>query len=218
MNWKKISQTKNLSREFIRKNKNDLDWKIISKCQTLKEDFIREFYNYVDWNIVSVYQKMSEEFVYEFKGFINWNEIVYIMRFTNKNILQNVIRFGNWLYIDDKTKKLLVNNIYDIVEENGKKWVECYKVVNNDYSDVGNSDIVYNEINKKYKTICDYNYYNPSGPGFICWTIQKTRYFTYNNSKKVIKVWLPLKSVCLSKNTSIRSNKMMVVDIDVTCS
>jgi len=214
MHWKKISQVKYLSYDFIKKYKDCVDWKTISKYQKLDEDFMREFQNYIDWDVISTHQKLSENFICEFKSFVNWNEVVYKTRFTNEDLLKNVIKFGNWLYIDNKTKKLLVKNVYNMLKINGKKWIECYKVVNSDYSDIGNSHDIYDKLNTIYETECNYNYYNPSGPGFSCWSRQKAKYFVTEN-KKIIKVLLPFNSVCMVKNESIRSNKMIVTDLNV---
>ncbi|KAF2900371.1 hypothetical protein ILUMI_05815 [Ignelater luminosus] len=70
--WGIISEVVELSEDFIRKFKDDLNWRCILTYQKLSEEFLREFKDIVDWKLVSNYQELSESFMREFKESINW--------------------------------------------------------------------------------------------------------------------------------------------------
>ena len=57
-------------------------WCQISESQQLSEDFIREFQNKVDWKQISKYQKLNEDIIREFKDKLDWDELLH-----NKNHL-----------------------------------------------------------------------------------------------------------------------------------
>ena len=58
----------NILKKFPQLKKNKyINWKKISEYKYLSEDFIREFKDYVDWYNISLYQKLSEDFIREFK-------------------------------------------------------------------------------------------------------------------------------------------------------
>ena len=66
--------------------------------------------------------------------------------------------------------------------------------------------------------MCDYNSTNKNSFGFGCWTlhnaISHARTLLLDNNYKLIKVHVPLNSICmLSGDGKIRSSKMIVVDL-----
>ena len=67
-----MSDSEQLSEEFIRNNKDSVNWNKISETQKLSEDFIREFQYNIDWYLVSQYQKLSEDFIKEFRDRVDW--------------------------------------------------------------------------------------------------------------------------------------------------
>lgn len=211
MNWKKVSQYKYLSENFMRKYKHKIIWKDISCFQKLSESFMTEFRNMIDWDSASIYQSMSETFLKNNKKFINWNELSYIKHISDPYLSKYVIRTNNWLYISEKSKEIIIRNYYEIVNYNDEKWIKCVKLLDNDFSEMVRSvKVKYDVVGKIYETVCNYNSYNPSGPGFICWSHKEVTKF--DPKKRRVTVLLPLKSACMSKNTSIRSNKMMIID------
>ena len=67
LNWKDICTNLTLTEDFIREFKDKVDWKEISYYQVLSENFIREFKDKVDWEMISMSQILSEDFMREFK-------------------------------------------------------------------------------------------------------------------------------------------------------
>ena len=61
-NWDIISESKNLSEDFIKEFKYKVRWYHIYWCQKLSEDFIREFkdINKAHWDDICKRQKLSE--------------------------------------------------------------------------------------------------------------------------------------------------------------
>jgi hypothetical protein len=64
VNWGVISASQELSEDFIRKFKDQLDWELICIHQKLSESFIEEFSDRVDWYSIGWRQNISKEFVY----------------------------------------------------------------------------------------------------------------------------------------------------------
>lgn len=52
----------NMTIEYIRDHKDEINWNYMSLFKQLSEDFIREFKDYVDWNSISSEQHLSEDF------------------------------------------------------------------------------------------------------------------------------------------------------------
>lgn len=73
--WEDIAKQSNLSEEFMREHKHQLDWNQISKCQTLSEIFIEEMHTFINWNYISSFQPLSENFINNYQHKINWDMI-----------------------------------------------------------------------------------------------------------------------------------------------
>ena len=71
--WTDASYYLNLSEEFIREFKNEVDWENISAFQILTENFIREFKGLVYWPYISGKQELSFNFIREFEHLIDWD-------------------------------------------------------------------------------------------------------------------------------------------------
>ena len=72
VNWFSISLHQELSEKFIREFENCVHWKYISAKQLLSESFIREYQIMVDWKFIMERQKLSYEFIHEFENNIDW--------------------------------------------------------------------------------------------------------------------------------------------------
>jgi len=75
VDWKRVSEYRNLSEDFIREFANKVDWTSISRNQRLSEDFIREFADKVGWYFISWFQNLSEDFIREFADEVDWTNI-----------------------------------------------------------------------------------------------------------------------------------------------
>ena len=60
--WRRISQHKYLTEEFMEKYKDKIDWGIVSICQRLSESFIEKYQDKVDWVYINIHQELSKEF------------------------------------------------------------------------------------------------------------------------------------------------------------
>ena len=61
---------RNLSEDFISKNKEYVNWSIICEKHTLSEEFMIEHQEYLDWDAVLMNQKLSEQFVIRFVDYL----------------------------------------------------------------------------------------------------------------------------------------------------
>jgi hypothetical protein len=98
VDWRYISEHRNLSEDFIKEFKDKVDWINISKYQNLSENFIREFKDYVYWGFISKYQKLSENFIREFKDHIDWDWISKYQKLS-ENFIREFKDYINWNYI-----------------------------------------------------------------------------------------------------------------------
>jgi hypothetical protein len=164
------------------------------------------------WSYVCEYQKLSEEFITNFCDKIDWD----ILSYSNKvslNLDTCIKKENNWLYMSEKEKEKRVCKIYKIEEMEGKKYVECYKAVNENYSSIYSKNLfTYDKLNEEYETACDYNELIENSNGFGCWTIEKAKEFGKNTFNfKLIKCIVPLDSICMLENGKIRSCKLIVI-------
>ena len=75
-NWKKISASEDVTAEFLRYYKDQLDWDILVEERMLKEDTIREFQDYIDFSRINYMNRyLSEEFLIEFKDKLDWKHV-----------------------------------------------------------------------------------------------------------------------------------------------
>ena len=101
--------------EEARKLVDEADWFTISQSIDLSEDFIREFQDYVCWGYISVYQVLSEDFVREFKDKVYWDEISrnqkisvdFAIEFKDEVIWYILIRSVGENFINEMMEKLL---------------------------------------------------------------------------------------------------------------
>lgn len=75
--WWDISCHSELSLDFIREFKENLNWPILLMCHYFSEEFIGEHACYIDWNARDLYERciFSEGFIENFKEFINWKHM-----------------------------------------------------------------------------------------------------------------------------------------------
>ncbi len=93
-----ISESQNLSENFIRKFKNyGLDWSAISSNQNLSEEFIDEMNKYVDWKNITKYQQknLSWKFIEKYKHHMDWFIISSQYKLTEKKI-EKYYDFIDW--------------------------------------------------------------------------------------------------------------------------
>lgn len=57
------------------------DWQIISETQNLSENFIRKYKNELWWSCISAYQKLSDVFIIEMSDYIDYRNLKF-----NKNL------------------------------------------------------------------------------------------------------------------------------------
>lgn len=206
-----------LTEEIIRKYADVFDWTKITKHQRLSQDFMREFSEKIDWVEAPKFQKMDEKFIMEFVHKINLENISYIIKFTDPEIQVLINKTDNWLYMDDEYKEKKLEKYYKIIEIDGKKWVQCYKSVRNDYSSIFDKKLYkYDSIGKLYKCVCNYNASNKNSFGFGCWTLNEAvnhAKITIGNKYKLLRVHVPIDSICMLKHGKIRSSKMIIVDL-----
>jgi len=123
---------------------------------------------------------------------------------------------NNWLYMDESIKENMVKNFYNIIDISGTKWVQCFKTVRKDYTSIYKKELFkYDTVGKLYETVCDYNSTNKNSFGFGCWTlhnaISHARTLLLDNNYKLIKVHVPLNSICmLSGDGKIRSINSLI--------
>ena len=86
--WDWISRLQNLSEDFIREFKYDVNWQWISAYQTFSEEFIRYFQEYVYWEQISRQQKLSEDFIREFQNKLNMK--ILIQKYPYMSFLQDI--------------------------------------------------------------------------------------------------------------------------------
>lgn len=101
LSWYKISRKQNLSEDFIRKHKDDVNWRQISYYQeNLSIPFIEEFINYLNLSGILLNSKLSEEFIkkYSDKLFKFDNDSQYLL-FYYQNISPELFEYLNNKYI-----------------------------------------------------------------------------------------------------------------------
>lgn len=92
-----------LRENYIREFKNEVDWRKISESQQLSHDFIGEFQDYVNWYRISQFQKLSEPFIRKFKHRINWTTISTYQKLSELFIREFQDKV-NWIHISCKQK------------------------------------------------------------------------------------------------------------------
>lgn len=206
-----------LPEEIIRKYADAFDWTEITKYQILSQDFIREFREKINWVEAPKFQKMDEKFIMEFAHKINLENISYIIKITDPALQASINKTNNWLYMDDEYKEKKIEKYYKIIEIDGKKWVQCYKSVRNDYSSIFcKKKYKYDSVGKLYECVCDYNASKTNSFGFGCWTLSEAvnhGKITIGDKYKLLRVHVPIDSICMLKHGKIRSSKMIVVDL-----
>ena len=85
--------------EFIKNNIDEIDWKYISQSKNLSESFIRKFKDKLDLYFLSQYQTLSEEFIKEFNLKISDDNWMYK---SNEFKLDYIKNNTNYKVIDDQ--------------------------------------------------------------------------------------------------------------------
>lgn len=72
MDWKEISRQKNLSEEFMKEHKDQLDWYLLClHHKALSESLIVEMEKHVNWNLISRLQTLSVPFIKSYIAYMN---------------------------------------------------------------------------------------------------------------------------------------------------
>ena len=103
VDWVDISETQELSEDFIREFKDRVIWGIVSLYQKLSEEFIREFNVKIYWECISRSQKLSESFIREFKDKLDWYQISQYQKLSESFIREFNFKV-NWSYISNHQK------------------------------------------------------------------------------------------------------------------
>lgn len=81
LNWRKISEKKDLSYSFIDRYTNQLNWKIMTKARIKDWDFIHRYKNTkIHWDSINNLmmfddKKIPYDFFNEFQNYLNWRKI-----------------------------------------------------------------------------------------------------------------------------------------------
>jgi hypothetical protein len=210
VDWYYISYYQKLSEEFIKEFKDYVDWENISKYQKLSEGFIKEFKDSVDWENISKYQKLSEGFIKEFKDSVDWENISRFQKLSEEFIKDNNLDIDkdNWNYwnIDDKLQ--IIRKYYEILEDDGGKYIEVFKGIRNDRYSKYNFQYCYN-IGEEYESHCDCTNTENSF-GLSAWNYEKAKEYC---DELVIKVKIYVKDIgrVVHDGGKIRCSKFLVL-------
>ena len=189
------------------KSLNDVDWSYISQSQQLSEDFIREFKDKVNWNTISFYQKLSEDFIREFKDKVDWYYISSYQKLSEDFIRDNKDKV-NWLYKSSKFKeeKIRECGLYECYDD----YFIAYKAIRNDRYSHFNFQYQYLPGNT-YESHCDCTDEENSF-GLSVWTEEKA--LQYNNSGIIVKCKVKYEDVgrLVHNNGKIRCFKIEILD------
>lgn len=75
MIWNSIEKEGNLSENFMREHKDNINWTKICRHQTLSENFILEMEDYIDFHVLLIYQTFSENFIEANEHLLHWDHI-----------------------------------------------------------------------------------------------------------------------------------------------
>jgi len=224
LNWNHICIYQSLSEDFIDQFYSKLNWEYVSKYQKLSKKTIQDYSDLLYWDIVSRYQKLSLKLLINIEIYVNWDifslyqnitQEIY-NRYSSKLNIRN-LQF-NWNTFDLQRKISYLSCAYTFAKENDILYLVSYKAVNTDYSSF-RKNIIFNDLNKKYKARCDFNCLNMSSYGFGSWTYYCAKQYAFSigiKEFKIIKCKIPIDSVCMLKNGSIRSSELHIVHLDVT--
>lgn len=112
INWKKVSERRDLSYTFMIHHKDYLDWDVLTRiyCNNKSEEneplnggieFIKFFSEFIRWDILSVIHKFDNIELSFFKNKIYWNN--YINHNPNDENLYNFIKENTDILYSDKT-------------------------------------------------------------------------------------------------------------------
>lgn len=132
-----VSESQDLSMEFIEKYKPDLYITMLSRNQKLSEEFIEKHIDEVDWNNLFTYDNLSDDFIEKYSDKIDWWEIGRKKELS----LDFVRRFNDFLKLDNIVMNKSFND--DLLDE------YCNIMGNSEYNSVSfNSKISNKQIRK----------------------------------------------------------------------
>lgn len=212
--WNDISKNDILDESYISKYADKLNWRLICQYQKLSIEFMTTFSHKLHWKNVTYYQNLTDDFVLKFFNKIDWSVYSYLYRNKNHLIEKYIIKENNWLYKSRNDKRKMLQSYYKTVIIGSIEYVECYKVVNHDYKSLYAPDLFKYEINKKYKTMCDFNELNTNSKGFGCWNFKNAEKIFIrlkNNNNRILKCLIPIDDVCMQKNGKLRGAVLYVI-------
>jgi hypothetical protein len=225
LNWNNICSYQKLSEKFMEKHVDKLNWKYVCVFQKLSENFMEKYVDKLDWQSVCLFQNLSEEFMEKHIDKLHWNIISYLYKLKNPIFEKYIRKENNWLYLKEKEKISALTKYYKIIEKDGIKYVECYKKLNknknvnvNALNNIKENQFVFDKLNYKYETICDYNPLNTKSNGFECCNdISVICNIDNWTDYKIIKCLLPLDDVCMMCNGNIRSSSLIIIKLYDDC-
>lgn len=175
--WEELSENVELSEQFIRDFKDDVDWEHISMYQKLSDPFIRDFKDKVDLDWISKHQRLSESFIREFKNKVDWEYISMYQKLSNDFIeeFHDKLNMGliedSWFHKDVEFKKKQVTDT-KLYECHGDYFI-AYKGIRSDRCSNFNFQFKY-EKGETYYTFCDCSN-NENSFGFSVWTEDRAK-------------------------------------------
>jgi hypothetical protein len=229
VNWDLISQYQVLSEEFIDTHNISVNWNKIIQFQDLSESFTTTYPEYKSV-ILECFKRSDGKPIISFCKLIAATKYISSGKTDILSIIDNsssgssmlniLDRDHNWLYINSTTKENRVNKFYTVVtiSSSSAKWVECYKAVNYDYTNIykGGDSFLYNRLDKVYKTECNFMDTVNNAQGFSCWTLDNVKLFATSihiYEYKIIKVMVPLEAMCMLSNGKIRASQMIIMEL-----
>lgn len=208
INWLHAYKYQKIPEDLLESTGYELiKWDIIVKFQSLTEEFMEKHIKKLKFELILRYQKYSENFILKHFTLSNWNIISYTIKITNPQLKPYVKKENNWLYLCEELRLKLISTHYNIVTIEGKKYIECFKAVRNNYTSIYAPHLKFNKRDFDYETVCDYNYNNFNSYGFGCWTFEEAKNFAQNKkiqNYKILKLLVPFESCCWTGN--FRSN------------
>lgn len=97
----------------------------------------------------------------------------------------------------------------------GSKWIVSFKAVRENYSSIFDpASFTYDKIGKLYETKCNYNELDENSFGFSSWTYEGASIYAKDceiKNYKIIKIGVPLSTICMLTNGSLRSPKLIIL-------
>ena len=206
VDWDYISYYE-LSGEFLREFKNELDWYYISRNNPLSEDIIREFQDYVDWYYISKYQILSREFCEEFKDKLH-KDVLYIQQFDNLPYRPDYT--NSWSY--EQKIEMVENSKYKniIQSDNNGDYIVVYKGIKRDRKSKYNPNFIY-LVGETYETRSDDCLINRNSYGFGAWDYENAKRYCHELVVEV-KIYInDITAIISNNNDKIRCKRMTIL-------